>query len=480
MSDHAWAEAHPEPPEHALPVDGRQLDRMDDDLHWGWAWQRHQYVFRRKDNLRVLDAGCGTGASTLALASLNPGAAVVGVDRSGPALAVARRRAAVAGMPAVELREHDLGAPIGGTFDFVVCRGVAGHVDDPAGLVAHLARALDDRGLLLLTLPAREGRRPRRLLWRAVAAIASKDADIEEKAAIGVELWRALRPDHPIRRLDPSASAPDPAAVARWLGPQEAEWSLEGAIGLLEAAGLRFLYAATGRPWEPGRVFGPSIPGGLQTRVAGLDDRARSLLIDALDPTLHEPDYRLYATPEAHDPRAPGWPERLQDDPSALGGLIPHQTGLSRPGYVNPADDPAAARGRSTYRSAGGFVGEIDGDADRAFCKVDGKRTIDEIDAALNPPGDRRSRWLDLARNGFLLLEPADARQYVDCTHLGPIRDRLDCACPRKWVRACDLHGLTTIDDPPPDPRPLAEALSRLGVVAVTSCAHCPDYTPEE
>ena len=480
MNDHAWAEDHPEPPEHALPVDARQLDRMDDDLHWGWAWQRYQYVFRRPEGLRILDAGCGTGASTLALAALNPGASATGLDRSAPALEVARRRASVAGMPAVDLREHDLDTPIAGTYDFIACRGVVGRVGDPSRLLAHLARALDDRGLLLLTVPAREGRRPRRLLRRAVAAIAPRGADLGERAAVGVELWRALRPDHPIRRLDPGSAAPGARAVARWLRPAEAEWSLEDAIGLLEAAGLRFLYAATARPWEPARVFGPAVPGGLQVRVAGLDDRARSLLVDALDPTLHEPDYRLYATPEAHEPRAPGWPERLRDDPRTLDDLIPHPTGLSRPGYVHAADDPATARGRATYRAVGGFVGEVDGEADRALRLADGRRSIGAIDRELNSPGDRAARWLGLAGNGFLLLEPGDARQYVDCTHLGPIRDRLDCACPRRWVRACDLHGLTTIDNSSPDPRPLAEALSRLGADGVACCARCLDYAAEK
>jgi 2-polyprenyl-3-methyl-5-hydroxy-6-metoxy-1,4-benzoquinol methylase len=43
---------------------------------------------------RVLDVGCGCGATTLAAArAIAPGGDVVGIDLSGPMLAVARRRA---------------------------------------------------------------------------------------------------------------------------------------------------------------------------------------------------------------------------------------------------------------------------------------------------------------------------------------------------------------------------------------------------
>lgn len=31
-----------------------------------------------------------------------------------------------------------------------------------------------------------------------------------------------------------------------------------------------------------------------------------------------------------------------------------------------------------------------------------------------------------------------------ECFHLGKVTDRLGCNCPRKWVRACALHGTCT------------------------------------
>ena len=44
------------------------------------------------------------------------------------------------------------------------------------------------------------------------------------------------------------------------------------------------------------------------------------------------------------------------------------------------------------------------------------------------------------------------------CVHLGRVVDRLGCACPRKWVRGCDMHGTCSLE----------------------TCAVCPDYEPDE
>jgi hypothetical protein len=134
-------------------------------------------------------------------------------------------------------------------------------------------------------------------------------------------------------------------------------------------------------------------------------------------------------------------------------------------------------------------LGELDGRSDRALRLVDGRRTIAEIEAALPAPAAqeepeaRRARWSDLANFGFILLESPDPRQHVDCIHLGPVKDRLDCACPRRWVRACERYGFCTVSTVGPDD-PMApafrEALDRLSTAQIMACDRCPDYAPEE
>ena len=255
-------EAFPDPSPTLEPIGPKQLDRMDDNLHFGWSWHRHRYCYRRAEKLRILDAGCGTGLSTLALARLNPGSAVLGIDVSPRALELAGKRAAVPGMPRVEFAAHDLDRPLPtawGPFDFIVCRGVLGQAEDPDRILANLGRVLDPRGLLHVTLPSRHGRQAARQLRRAVEALAGPEADLEERARIAQTLFQALRPDHPIRQyeagLQGNAVPSIERLIAAYLNEAEDDWTLAEAVALVERADLQFLFAASRWPWQAERVF---------------------------------------------------------------------------------------------------------------------------------------------------------------------------------------------------------------------------------
>jgi SAM-dependent methyltransferase len=489
---HDQYQAFPDPSPEVVPIAPDQLDRIDDSLHYGWSWHRYRYCYRKAVDLKILDAGCGTGLTTLGLARLNPTSRVLGVDASPRSLELARNRAEVSPDLHVEFREHDLGAPIGsGPFDFIVCRHVLGQTQDPNRVLAQLARELDRRGLLYITIPSRTGRTPARQLRRAVSTLSPPGSTLAERAEIGREILTALRPDHMIRQFEARFSGTNMPGVERivagYLGVAERDWDLEEAIVALERAGLKFLYAATNRAWQANLVFGSSIPEELKTRVSGLSERDQAILIDALDATLHADEYRIYACPADYEPRVPAWLEDRNAQPEVFDRLIPHRTGLADPTTLTP--DPAASRGRVTYRAVSGAAGELDRPSDLAFRAIDGRRSVGEIDRELAPSPlsetveTRHGRWLDLANHGFIVLESPDPRQNIDCIHLGSIRDRLDCPCPRRWVRACERHELCTIDEiKPGDPQvpALEDALQRLSRSRVVSCARCADYQPDE
>jgi SAM-dependent methyltransferase len=487
-------EAFPDPSPSAVPIGPGQLDRVDDNLHFGWSWSRYRHCYRRAESLRVLDAGCGTGLSSLALARLNPGARVVGVDAAPRALELARGRAAASGLTGVEFRAHDLDDPIPGgwgPFDFVVCRRVLGQAADPARVLRNVAAALDHRGLLHVTLPTLVGRTPARQMRQAVLAVAPPDAPLERKAELGLELFRLLRPDHPVRRYEEAYSGKALPSVERfiagYLGEGETDWTLPQAIKLVESAGLQFLFAATRAPWRADRVFdGASVTDELKDRVNALDPRDLASLIDALDPMLHADEYRIYACLAEHEPQIPAWADEARADAAAVGRLIPHLTGLAEPASPPPAAGPA----RVPYRVVTGAVGEVAMASHLLLNEVDGRRDCATIDAAVaartgaaESPEERQKRWLELAGTGFVLLEPPDPRQYVDCAHLGPVLDRLDCACQRRWIRACEIHRYCTLAVVGPDDErhaALTAGLGRLGASAAAACATCPDYTPDE
>lgn len=84
------------------------------------------------DDARVLDAGTGSGAIALALASERPGWRVTAVDRDPAALAVAADNAERLGLGPVRFLESDWFAALGGErFDLVVANPPYLAADDP-------------------------------------------------------------------------------------------------------------------------------------------------------------------------------------------------------------------------------------------------------------------------------------------------------------------------------------------------------------
>ena len=426
-------ETFPDPSPRTEPIGPGQLDRLDDNLHFGWSWHRYHYCYRKSEGLRILDAGCGTGLTSLGLARLNPGATVLGVDFSPTSLDLARRRAEAAGLAGVAFREHDLHQPLPGDlgpFDFIVCRRVLGQVDDPARVLENLARVLDRRGLLLVTLPSELGHQIARQMRRAVAALCPAGAGLAERAEVGLELFRALRPDHPIRQHARARHGPQPPDVDRivadYLNEQERVFVLEEAVALLERAGLRFLYAETGWFWQADRVFVAEVPERLKARVAALSDASRAVLIDALDTTPRADEYRIYACPAAFDPRTP---VLARPEGDGAGGLRSPDPPPDRPGRAPGALRPHP--GRPRRRVSGRHRGRGDARPPRRR-PAPGRRRPPLLrpDRPAARRADRRRRGAGPARRpgslwpirGLLLLEPPDPRQSRRLPVPGPDR----------------------------------------------------------
>ena len=100
---------------------------------------------------RVLDIGCGNGATTIEAARrVRPGGVVVGIDLSSPMLGLARQRASAAGANEIEFVEadaqrHDFAV---GAFDVAVSRFGVMFFDDPGAAFANIGRALAPGGRL--------------------------------------------------------------------------------------------------------------------------------------------------------------------------------------------------------------------------------------------------------------------------------------------------------------------------------------------
>jgi SAM-dependent methyltransferase len=186
---------------------------------------------------RVLDVGCGAGASSLALAArVGAGGQVLGVDISEPLIGRARALAPpdtpaqfqVADASSAELPE--------GAFDILFSRFGVMFFDDPTGAFAHMRRAL------------RPGGRVAFVCWRGAA-----END-----------WMRL-PMGAIKGIVPSPAPPDPEA------PGPFSFGDRGRVArILTAAGFTDIAIA---PFDASVPFGE---GG--TRDAAIDDAVRMAL----------------------------------------------------------------------------------------------------------------------------------------------------------------------------------------------------------
>jgi len=87
---------------------------------------------------RILDLGCGGGATSLALADALPEARITGVDLSSALVAVARARAGEGGRLSFEVGDAASWSPAEAAFDLIVSRHGVMFFDDPVAAFTHI------------------------------------------------------------------------------------------------------------------------------------------------------------------------------------------------------------------------------------------------------------------------------------------------------------------------------------------------------
>jgi SAM-dependent methyltransferase len=134
-SGHAWVDEQPLLDEMFRPIEEMLVDAA-----------------RERGAHRVLDVGCGSGATTLAMArALGKGGHATGVDISAPLIDRARERARQEGLDVTficaDAQTHAFEAE---RFDLVISRFGVMFFDDPVAAFAHLRSAASQHGALRL------------------------------------------------------------------------------------------------------------------------------------------------------------------------------------------------------------------------------------------------------------------------------------------------------------------------------------------
>jgi trans-aconitate methyltransferase len=107
--------------------------------------------------IRVLDAGCGDGLLSMALAKRHPAWTIVGIDLREDMLAGARARARARGLDNVSFEAANLlqPLPVSG-FDAVVALECLSEIPDDEAALRTMTAAVDPEGILVAQVPDRD------------------------------------------------------------------------------------------------------------------------------------------------------------------------------------------------------------------------------------------------------------------------------------------------------------------------------------
>lgn len=279
-------DTYPFPPE---PL----LDAPPPGYNWRWNWVA-AYNFctgqkPKKQNIRILDAGCGTGVGTEYLVHLNPAASVVGIDLSRGALDVAQERCRRSGAEQVEFHHmsiYDV-AQLSGEFDLINCVGVLHHLSDPIQGIQSLAAKLAPGGLMHIFVYGELGRWEIQLMQKVIALLqGEKRGDYHDGVQVGRQVFNCLPQNNRLVKREKERwsleNQRDENFADMYVHPQEIDYNIDSLFALVDASGLDFFGFSNPSFWQLERLIGQEPM--LMQRAAQLSDRATYRLIELLDP----------------------------------------------------------------------------------------------------------------------------------------------------------------------------------------------------
>jgi SAM-dependent methyltransferase len=271
------------------------LDEPPPGYNWRWNWlTAHNFCTGEKpakQNVRILDAGCGSGVGTEYLVHLNPDATVVGIDLSAGALAVAKERCQKSGATGVEFHHLSLFdvEQLPGEFDLINCVGVLHHTPDPIRGLQALAKKLLPGGLLHIFVYGELGRWEIKLMQEAIALLqGDRRGDYTDGVAVGRQIFAALPEGNRLRQREKDRwsweNQRDGYFADMYVHPQEIDYNINTVFELIDASGLEFVGFSNPQNWNLARLIGQAPE--LIERAKNLSDRQRYRLIELLDPSV--------------------------------------------------------------------------------------------------------------------------------------------------------------------------------------------------
>ncbi len=279
--------------------------------NWRWNWMAaYSFCTGMKpttQDIRILDAGCGTGSGTDYLIHQNRGAEVTAIDLSEKALEVAQERCNRSGV----IAKHDKpvnfynlkleeATTLEGEFDFINCVGVLHHLPEPDKGIQALAKKLKPGGILHVFVYAELGRWEISLMQKAIALLqGDKRGDYRDGVKVGREIFAKLPENNRLVKQEKERWAlenfRDEAFADMYVHPQEIDYNVDTLFDLIDASGLDFMGFSNPKYWQLDRLVGESEE--LMSRSKDLSDRKLYRLIELLDPNLTHYEFFLSKPP---------------------------------------------------------------------------------------------------------------------------------------------------------------------------------------
>ena len=292
-------DTYPFPPE---PI----LDEPPPGYNWRWNWlAAYNFCTGRKpqkQDIRILDAGCGSGVGTEYLVHLNPQAQVVGIDLSAGTLEVAKKRCQSSGADRVEFHHlsiYDV-EQIPGEFDLINCVGVLHHLPDPIRGIQALAKKLAPGGLMHIFVYGELGRWEIQLMQKAIALLqGNKRGDYRDGVQVGRKIFASLPENNRIVKREKERWAMenqrDECFADMYVHPQETDYNIDTLFQLIDGSGLDFVGFSNPGFWQLEKLLEKAPE--LIERAEELTERQRYRLVELLNPEVTHYEFFLSRPP---------------------------------------------------------------------------------------------------------------------------------------------------------------------------------------
>lgn len=215
---------------------------------------RNQKIIETEGKV-ILDAGCGSGYTTLALAQANPGASVVGIDFSKESVDVARKRLDYHGFKTTEVHALSIEElpKLGQEFDYINCDEVLYLLPEPALGLQAMKSVLKPCGIIRANLHSALQRVPYYRAQKIFKMMGLMDGTLQDlEIDIAWETMRSLKEQVLLKTQTWAPEYDEHKELTRvnHLLQGDKGYTIPEMFSALKSADLEFISMVNWRQWE--------------------------------------------------------------------------------------------------------------------------------------------------------------------------------------------------------------------------------------